>query len=171
MTSARSYWRGISRAGMRDRPKCIRRYSVRDGRTHLDRRVYVRSRPNRIVGRPPVHGPQCRRVPFRRKLYPVLAVTRFAASPTALSGPRQFAHGHFGARLPRCHRSASFADCGRCRTGWVCVRSLRGRRPSSASSPQGDTGGAGRARRPGHAPCLGRGRGRRPLRFSPRGNP
>jgi hypothetical protein len=41
----------------------------------------------------------------------------------------------------------------------------------AASSPHGDTGCAGRARRPGHAPCLGCGRGRRPLRWSPRGKP
>ena len=50
-------------------------------------------------------------------------------------------------------------------SGLGLVRALRGRRPSSARSPQGDTGGAGRARRPGHAPCLGCVRGRRPLAF------
>ena len=72
---------------------------------------------------------------------PVLIATP-AASPPALSGCRQFA-----ARLPAHWLRTSSRSEGTCRVGLVRVRSLRAPRPFSATSPHGDTGGAGRARR------------------------
>ena len=67
-------------------------------------------------------------MPLRRKLDPVLAVTRSAASPTTLSGPRSIRRSSPGTSAQRVGR-----ELRECRAGLVCVRALRGRRPSSAS--------------------------------------